>query len=60
MKKLLALLLVLAMVMGLVACGGTKTEETKAPEAAANAEEAAPAEEKPKKPRAPRKKKTEE
>ena len=45
MKKLLALLLVLAMVMGLAACGGTKTEETKAPEAAANAEEAAPAEE---------------
>ena len=40
MKKILALLLVLAMALSLVACGG-KTEE-KAP--AANAEAAAPAE----------------
>ena len=45
MKKLISLLLVLAMALTLVACGG-KTEapaETKAPEAAAPAEEAAPA-----------------
>lgn len=46
MKKLMALLLALAMVIGLVACGGSKTEETKAAEApASNAEAAAPAEE---------------
>ncbi len=44
MKKLIALLLALVMVVGLVACGG-KTEapaETKAPEAAAPAETKAP------------------
>ena len=47
MKKLIAMLLALALVFGLVACGG-KTEE-KAPEAAAPeaaAPEAAPAEKK--------------
>lgn len=32
MKKMLALLLSLAMVFGLIACGSTTTEETKAPE----------------------------
>ena len=45
MKKLISLLLVLAMALTLVACGG-KTEapaETKAPEAAAPAEQEAPA-----------------
>ena len=40
MKKLIAMLLALVMVFGLVACGGSTTEETKAPEAAAP--EAAP------------------
>lgn len=32
MKKMLALLLALTMAFGLIACGGTTTEETKAPE----------------------------
>ena len=40
MKKILAMLLVLAMALSLVACGGAKAEETKAPETQA----AAPAE----------------
>ena len=38
MKKLISLLLVLAMALTLVACGGGAAEETKAPEAAAPAE----------------------
>ena len=41
MKKIISLLLVLAMALTLVACGGSKTEETKAPEAGTQA--AAPA-----------------
>jgi len=42
MKKIIALLLVLAMAFGLVACGGSEAPaETKAPEAAAAAPEAA-------------------
>ena len=40
MKKLIALLLALVMVIGLVACGGEKAPEAAAPEAAP---EAAPA-----------------
>ena len=48
MKKILAMLLVLAMALSLVACGGAKTEETQAPEtqaaAPAETEAAAPAE----------------
>ena len=43
MKKILAMLLVLAMAFGLVACGGSEAPaETKAPEAAAPAENAGP------------------
>ena len=42
MKKLIALLLAMVMVIGLVACGGSTTKETQAP-AAAPAETAAPA-----------------
>ncbi|MBO7252226.1 MAG: extracellular solute-binding protein, partial [Oscillospiraceae bacterium] len=42
MKKFIALLLALAMVMGLVACGGS-TEKTEAPAETAAAAEAAPA-----------------
>lgn len=45
MKKLIALLLAMVMVIGLVACGGSSTEETKAP--AAPAETTAPAAEAP-------------
>ena len=47
MKKLLALLLAMVMVLGLVACGASeqKPAETKAPEAAAPAEPEAPVEE---------------
>ena len=45
MKKIIALLLALVMVIGLVACGGTTTEPTKAPAANNDAPEAeAPAE----------------
>ena len=36
MKKIIALLLVLAMALSLVACGGSETTETKAPEAGNN------------------------
>ena len=43
MKKIIALLLVLAMALSLVACGGGNTDETKAPEAGNN-ETQAPAE----------------
>ena len=44
MKKIIALLLVLAMALSLAACGGSKAPaETKAPEAAAPAETEAPA-----------------
>ena len=44
MKKLIAMLLALTMVLGLVACGGSSAPaETKAPEAAAPAETEAPA-----------------
>ena len=39
MKKILAMLLVLAMALSLVACGGSKAEETKAPETQAAAVE---------------------
>ena len=43
MKKIIAMLLVLAMAFGLVACGGSEAPaETKAPEAAAPAENAGP------------------
>jgi len=43
MKKIIALLLVLAMALSLVACGGGNTDETKAPEAGNNeAQDAAP------------------
>ena len=35
MKKIIALLLALVMVLGMAACGGSTTEETKAPEAPA-------------------------
>ena len=45
MKKLIALLPAMVMVIGLVACGGSSTEETKAP--AAPAETTAPAAEAP-------------
>ena len=34
MKKLIALLLAMVMVIGLVACGGSSTKETQAPAAA--------------------------
>ena len=40
-KRILALALSFAMVFGLVACGGSKTEETKAAETPAAGEEAA-------------------
>ena len=43
MKKLIALLLALVMVIGLAACGGSATTETKAP-AATEAPTEAPAE----------------
>ena len=44
MKKIIAMLLVLAMAFGLVACGGSEAPaETKAPEAAAPVEQEAPA-----------------
>ena len=43
MKKFLAMLLALAMVLGLVACGGSSTAETKAAEAPAPTEAAAAA-----------------
>lgn len=47
MKRIIALLLAVVMMLALVACGGNSTTETKAPEtqaAAANTEAAAPAE----------------
>ena len=43
MKKLLAILLALVMVLGLVACGGSTTEETKAPAAEGGEAAEAPA-----------------
>ncbi|MGM9626805.1 MAG: ABC transporter substrate-binding protein [Faecousia sp.] len=43
MKKLIAMLLVLTMVLALAACGGSKTTETQAPAAEAPAETQAPA-----------------
>ncbi len=43
MKKIIALLLVLTMVLSLAACGGSKTTETKAPAAEAPAATEAPA-----------------
>ena len=42
MKKIIALLLVLAMALTLVACGTEKPAETKAPEAGNNNETQAP------------------
>jgi len=47
MKKLIALLLALAMVLSMAACGGAPAEDTKAPEAEKPAETKAPEAEKP-------------